>query len=64
MKLNQKQQNALRVLYVKALRLANNEPTEVQEIRHLYMKVLQTEDQTKATIFGSDGLVPASPAKD
>lgn len=42
MKLTSKQENALRALYVKALRLANGEPTEVEEIRHLYSEVLGT----------------------
>ena len=32
--------NTLRMLYVKALRLANNEPTETAEITALYQKLL------------------------
>jgi hypothetical protein len=45
--------NAVRMLYVKALRLANNEPTETAEIQRLYQQVtdwMNGEDRYRKTV--------------
>lgn len=40
-------QNVERALYVKALRLANDEPTEVAEIHALHLKLVQWMTNTE-----------------
>lgn len=45
----QRIQNIERMLYVKALRLANDEPTEVAEIRALHLQLVQWMTNTEQT---------------